>query len=396
MTLSRPSSRQFSIAAAGLALAAAIGFVAVRSGPLAATRVTVTQAVPGVLQPALSGTGTVEARRAWLIGPTTAGRVLRVLVDAGETVRAGQLLAEMDPVDLQERLAALKATQARATSAIAAAEAQAKDAAARRELAALNDRRTQELRQKDFISPSAAEAKAQELASADAALSAAQASLAGARQDLTRTQADAAALAQQRKAVRLLAPADGIVTSRDAEAGSTVVAGQPVLKLADPASLWVRLRLDQGRSGGLGTGLPASIVLRSRPAQPLAGKVVRIELQADSVTEERVAQIGFDALPAGLSLGELAEVTVQLPPTAPALVLPNAAIRRQGERTGVWRLAEGKLLFTPVRLGQGSLDGQVQVLEGLKAGDAVVTYSDKELTPATRIKVVEALVGPRP
>ena len=55
-------------------------------------------------------------------------------------------------------------------------------------------------------------------------------------------------------------PADGIVTSRDAEAGSTVVAGQAVLKLADPASLWVKLRLDQGRSGGLAPGLPAKEV----------------------------------------------------------------------------------------------------------------------------------------
>jgi len=396
MKLQRPTSRQLSIAAAALALLAAIGFIAVRSGPLAATRVTVVKAAEASLSPALFGTGTVEARRAWLIGPTTAGRVLRVLVDAGDPVKAGQLLAEMDPVDLQERLAALNATQARAASAIAAAEAQAKDAAARRELAAINDRRTQELRQKDFISASAAEAKAQELASADAALSAAQASLAGARQDLTRTRADTAALAQQRQNVRLLAPADGIVTSRDAEAGSTVVAGQAVLKLADPASLWVKLRLDQGRSGGLATGLPASIALRSRPAQPLAGKVARIELQADSVTEERVAQISFDALPSGLSLGELAEVTVRLPATPRTLVLPNAAIKRQGEKTGVWRLEGGKLQFAPVRLGQISLDGQVQVLDGLQAGDAVVTYSEKELTGTMRIKVVETLTGRQP
>lgn len=396
MKLKRPTSRQLSIVAAGIALVAAVGFIAMRSGPLAATRVTVVKVAEGSVAPALFGTGTVEARRAWLIGPTAAGRVLRVLVDAGEPVKAGQLLAEMDPVDLQERLAALNATQARAASAIAAAEAQAQDAAARRELAAINDRRTQELRQKDFISASAAEAKAQELASADAAVRAAQASLAGARQDLTRTRADVAALAQQRQNVRLLAPSDGIVTSRDAEAGSTVVAGQAVLKLADPASLWVKLRLDQGRSGGLAPGLPASIALRSRPAQALAGRVARVEMQSDSVTEERVVQISFDALPAGLSLGELAEVTVQLPATPRGLVLPNAAIKRQGDKTGVWRLEGGKLQFAPVRLGASSLDGQVQVLEGLQIGDAVVAYSEKDLTAATRIKVVETLAGRQP
>jgi len=169
-----------------------------------------------------------------------------------------------------------------------------------------------------------------------------------------------------------------------------------VLKLADPASLWVKLRLDQGRSGGLVVGLPASIALRSRPAQPLPGKVARVELQSDSVTEERLVQIGFDALPVGLSLGELAEVTVMLPATARGPVLPNAAIRRQGDKLGVWRLDGGKPQFTPVRLGQASLDGQVQVLEGLKAGDEVVGYSEKELTYGMRIKVVESLAGRQP
>ena len=388
--------RHLALGALGVLLIGALIFVVMRAGPLAPTRVTVAKATTGSFVPALFGIGTIEARRSYLIGPTSAGRVLRVAVDVGEPVKAGQLLAEMDPVDLQERLAALSATQARATSAIAAAEAQVKDATARRELAVINERRYQDLRQKDFISPSAAEAKVQELTSADAALSSAQASLAGARQDLTRTRADVAALTQQRQNVRLLAPADGIVTSRDAEAGSTVVAGQAVLKLADPASLWVKLRLDQGRSGGLTPGLPASIALRSRPAQPLPGKVARMELQSDSVTEERLVQISFDALPTGLSLGELAEVTVMLPATARAPVLPNAAIRRVGDKAGVWRLEGGKLHFVPVRLGQSSLDGQVQVLEGLKAGDEVVVYSEKELSAGTRIKVVESLAGRQP
>ncbi|MGA8392301.1 MAG: biotin/lipoyl-binding protein, partial [Burkholderiaceae bacterium] len=111
MTLKRPTSRQLSIAAAMLALLAAIVFIAVRSGPLSATRVTVVMVAEASLSPSLFGTGTVEARRAWLIGPTAAGRVLRVMVDVGDPVKAGQLLAEMDPVDLQERLAALNATQ---------------------------------------------------------------------------------------------------------------------------------------------------------------------------------------------------------------------------------------------------------------------------------------------
>jgi HlyD family secretion protein len=294
-----------------------------RAGPLAPVRVTVTQAAEGSLSPALFGIGTVEARRAYLIGPTVAGRVRQVAVDVGDRVAAGQWLAEMDPVDLDERQAALDASIARAGSAIAAAQAAREDARARQELAAAEARRYEELAAKDFISAGAVEARLQARSSADAAVASADANLAAARQDLQRLQAERAGLQQQRDAVRLLAPADGVVISREAEPGSTVVAGQAVLRLIDPASLWLRVRLDQGRSAGLAAGLRASIVLRSNPSAPLPGRVARVEATSDSVTEERVAMVAFDAAPAGLSAGELAEVTLALPATPRTLLLPN-------------------------------------------------------------------------
>jgi HlyD family secretion protein len=384
--------RRLALGGLGLFLVGALAFVALRTGPLAATRVTVTRVQEGRLSPALFGIGTVEARHSWMVGPTVAGRVLSVKVDVGDAVKAGQLLAEMDPVDLDQRLSALDASLARAGSTQAAAQAQVRDATARRELAAMNARRNQDLAAQNFISAGALEARLQEKASADAALQAAQANLAGAGQDVSRQRAERAALAQQRGNVRLQAPADGVVTSRDAEAGSTVVAGQPVLRLIDPASLWVRLRVDQGRSGGLAPGLKASIVLRSQPRTPLTGQVARVELLADSVTEERIAQVAFDAA-APASVGELAEVTLQLPDTPTALLLPNASIQRQQGHTGVWRLDGGKPGFAPVQLGAYSLDGQVQVLRGVKTGDEVVVYSQKALSAGARVQVVDALVN---
>lgn len=234
------------LSALGLALLVAMGFVVMRSGPLAPTRVTVTQAAEGQITPALFGIGTVEARRSVLIGPTAAGRVKAVAVDVGDTVKAGQLLAEMDPVDLDERATALDASIARAGSAVAAAQAQRQDAIARRELAAVNARRYADLAAQNFISPGALEARLQEQASADAAVSAAEANLAAARQDRQRLGAERAGVRQQRANVQLRSPIDGVVVGRDAEPGSTVVAGQAVLRLIEPSSLWVKVRLDQG------------------------------------------------------------------------------------------------------------------------------------------------------
>ncbi|HQC84472.1 MAG TPA: efflux RND transporter periplasmic adaptor subunit [Rhodoferax sp.] len=388
--------RRIGLGALALALVGTIAYVVLNAGPLAPIRVTAHTVQEGRLTPAIFGIGTVEARRSWMVGPTVAGRVLRVQVDVGDTVKAGQLLAEMDPVDLDQRLSALDAALARATSTQSAAQAQVADATARRDLAAINLKRNQDLATQNFISSGALESRFQEKTSADAALQAAQANLAGTGQDLVRQKAERAALAQQRGNVRLLAPADGIVTSRDAEAGSTVVAGQPVLRLVDPDSLWIKLRVDQGRSGGLAPGLNASIVLRSQPHTPLTGQVARLDLMADSVTEERIAQVAFTPPPAGgrftAAVGEMAEVTLQLPQTGTALLVPNASIQRQQGQTTVWRLEDGKPVSVPVRLGASSLDGQVQVLEGLKAGDAIVVYSQKALAPNARVKVVDALV----
>ncbi len=396
MKIARLFSRRAALAAVAVLLVGALGVVMFRSGPLAPTRVTVRQAQVGVVQPALFGLGTVEARRTYLAGPTVAGRVARVLVDVGESVKAGQLLAEMDPVDLDQRAAALDASIARAGSAAAAAEAQRRDAVARREVAAANAQRYVDLGAKNFISASAVEGKRQEQASADAAVTAAEANLAAALQDRQRLAAERAALRQQRDNVRLLAPVDALVIGRDAEPGSTVVAGQAVVKLVDPRSIWVKTRFDQGRSGGLAAGLPASIALRSDPSQAVPGRIARVESVSDSVTEERLAQVAFDRLPAGVAIGDLAEVTVTLPGNSPAVLVPNAAVRQLSDRTGVWVADAGGLRFAPVRLGRSDLDGRVEVLAGLKEGEPVVVHSERELGAHSRIKVVDTIVGQRP
>jgi HlyD family secretion protein len=396
MKLSSIGIRRLVLGLLGLALIVALAFVVMRSGPLAPTRVTVVQATQGRLTPALFGIGTVEARRSYLIGPTGAGRVRSVAVDVGDTVKAGQLLAEMEPVDLDDRMAALDAAIARAGSGMAAADAQRRDAQARKDLAALNARRYAELGAQNFISTGAVEARLQEQASADAVASAADANLAAARQDQQRLVAERAGVRQQRANVRLLSPSDGIVTSRDAEPGSTVVAGQAVVRLIEPKSLWIKVRLDQGRSTGLAVGLPAQITLRSNPGLAIAGRVARVEAMSDSVTEERVAQVSFDQPPASLSVGELAEVTLALPVTADAVLLPNAAIKRLQGQTGVWAIEGDALRFAPVRLGLASPDGQVQVLDGLKAGATIVVYSEKDIGAKSRITVVDSLAGSQP
>ena len=385
--------RQVWFVVLGIVLLAAFAWVAMKSGPLAPIQVTVTRVAKGEVAPVLFGIGTVEAQRAYLIGPTTAGRVRSVMVDVGDVVKAGQLLAEMDPVDLDKRVASAAAAAERGRSAVTTAEAQVPDAKSRQALAASEAQRYVELGQKGFVSQSIVDGKLQQQQSAEAQVTAAESALASARQDLARLEAEREGARQQRRNIRLVAPVDSVVTARDAEGGSTVVAGQAVLKLIDPASLWVKTRLDQSRSTGLRAGLPAEITLRSNPGKLLAGKVVRIEPVSDSVTEERIVQVAFDSLPSGVSSGEMAEVTLHLPVVREALLIPNAALRQQGAQAGVWLRADGRLRFVPVTTGAEGSEGNVQIVEGLKAGDEVVVYSERALKADSRIKVVSSLSG---
>jgi HlyD family secretion protein len=274
---------------------------------------------------------------------------------------------------------------------VQAAAALVRESKSRDELATGSARRYGDLRQQGFVSREAVDAKQHESNAARAALEAAESQLTAARKDQERFGADRAGVGKQRAQYRLKSPVDGLISSRDAEPGSTVVAGQSVLHLIDPASLWVRARIDQGQAAGIALGQPVSIVLRSLPGQPLTGKVARIEVGSDSVTEERIVNIVFDQAPAGLSSGELAEVTIALPGIEKALSLPSAAVRRIKGQTGVWRLADGKVVFTPVRTGAHTLEGQVQVLEGLAQGDAVVLHALQELRADEKVRIVENL-----
>jgi RND family efflux transporter MFP subunit len=220
------------------------------------------------------------------------------------------------------------------------------------------------------------------------------AALDGAREELVRVGAEQEALRAQRDDLQLVAPADGLVTLRGADPGTTVVAGQAVVELIDTSSLWVNVRFNQTEAQGLRAALPAGIVLRSRAGQRLAGQVLRVEPLADQVTEETLAKVSFARLPDPLPpLGELAEVTVTLPGLPSAPVIPNAAIQRVEGRLGVWRVSEGELRFTPVELGVAGLDGRVQVRDGLRSGDRIVVYSARALSARSRINPVERLPG---
>lgn len=386
--------RTLSVIAFLVPLIGLLVYVALRSGPLAPIAVTEVQVDTRAIRPGLFGVGTVEARRVYVIGPSAPGRIRSVLVDVGDQIRAGQLLAEMDPVDLEARVSAGDAASGRAQSLVAGAEAKVQAARSQRDLAELEARRYEKLGERGFVSKSTVDIRREQLKAAEAQMASELAALEAARRDHLRLREETGGARKQRQNVRLVAMADGIVTARMADPGTIAVAGQALLEVMDPQSVWVNVRFDQILAGGLDAGLPARISLRSRGEQTLHGRVLRVEPKADVITEETMAKVVFSERPDPLPpLGELAEVTVDLPSLPVSPVIPNAAVQRQGEQTGVWKIEAGKPRFVPVRLGRSDLDGWVQVIEGVQPGDKVVLYSEKAISSGSRIRLVERIPG---
>lgn len=386
------SKLKIRLIAIGILVAGIFGWVVTTQGPLAAVKVTLDKVSNATLSNGVFGMGTLEARHSYNLAPTLTSRVVRILVDQGDRVRAGQLLAEMDAVDLNDRVTSSQQAAERSTYAIQVAGAQLAEAQSRSQNANSAYTRFLELRENGYVSQEMVDAKMHEKNAALAAVASANAALSSARIDQVRTRADADGIGKLRAQTRLLSPVDGIVTARMAEPGVTVVAGQTLIQVIDPGSIWVKTRIDQKQSGLVRIGQPAEIVLRSQPNIALQGKVKRVEQIGDAITEERIVNVVFDKKDVAGMVGELAEVTIKLPHLEHALSVPAAALKQLDNQEGVWVLQDGRVLFKPVKTGITTLEGRTQINSGLVEGDEVIVYSQQALHAGMKVKVVTEIV----
>lgn len=384
------SAQKFKLLALGLALLGLFAWVVLTKGPLAPVKVTVEPVRVGNLDDAVFGVGTVQARHSYNLAPTATGRVKRVWVEQGDRVVTGQVLAEMDPVDLDEKLAGGERAVARAANSILAAEALMNEAQSRLTTLAATLKRYEDLQTRGFVSREMREAKLHEKNAAASALAAATANLGAAREEHGRAQADLRGIGKARAHTRLVSPINGVVAARFAEPGGTLSAGQVALQVVDPDSLWVATRIAQQQAGRVRAGQTAEIVLRSQPHVQLAGKVARVEMVSDALTEERIVNVSFQAATA--SIGEYAEVTLKLAELKDVRSIASAAVKRVDKQVGVWVLRDGEVEFKPVKTGLATLEGRTQIVDGLDEGDAVIVYSQQPLRAGLKVKVVSELV----
>ena len=373
-------------------LVSIFAWVVLTQGPLAPVKVTTGKIQTGSLASEVFGVGITEARHSYNVSSTMTGRVGSMLVDQGDYVKAGQVLARLDPVDLNERLASSRLASERSASSIRMAEAQLAQAQSQERTVSAAYKRYVDLHAKGYVSQEMLDAKLNEKNAAQAALDSATASLAAVTRDREKAQSDASGVARLRQQTFLYSPVSGIVTARMVELGMTVIPGQTVLQVIGPGDIWIRTRIDQKQAGAVRAGQQASIVLRSQPQTVVPGAVKRVDMISDAITEERIVNVSFAAPETEVSLGEYAEVTIKLPGLTNARSIPTAAVKQVNQQKGVWVLHNGRAKFKSIKTGISTLDGRTQVLEGLSDDDEVIVYSQKAMTENLKVKVVPEIV----
>jgi RND family efflux transporter MFP subunit len=307
--------------------------------------------------------GSIQARYESVLGFRVGGRIARRLLDVGDTVKAGQPLAMLDPTDQQN---ALRASQ----GDLARAEAQWINAQA-------NARRQQALFDRGV--------------GARAALEQAQTDLSSARSARDQAQAQASQARDRLGYSTLASDYDGVITAWHAEAGQVVAAGQQVVSVARPEVREAVFDLPSELVGRLGPDVGFEVVAQLDPAQRCRGRVRELGPQADPATRTRRVRLTLDAPPEGFHLGTAVTVVLTQAVT-PRFDLPATAVQETDGQAQVWVIDRQTLQVHPRPVQVlARRDGRVSVAGGLDAGDRLVSAGLGQLKDGQTIRMDEGV-----
>ncbi|MGH8460012.1 MAG: efflux RND transporter periplasmic adaptor subunit [Stenotrophobium sp.] len=288
--------------------------------------------------------GTVHAREESELSFRVAGKIRTRLVDAGQFVRQGQVLATLDPTDSRLSLNAAQAALTAAQADVALASADLK--------------RYKDLLDKGYITASAYDAHSNSL------------KLAQARCD--QAQSNLAVAANQTRYTTLHAEKDGLITAVLAESGQVVAVGQPVFGFAAGTDREVAINVAEGRLDTLRSAPLLRIALWAHPGKLYQGKLRVINLQADNATHTHAARVTIVDADGAVQLGTTASVLMgeRLDPNT--WIVPLSALTKtDGGAAVVWIVADGHAHQLPVKVTRyiedraivsGALNPQMQMV----------------------------------
>lgn len=310
--------------------------------------VAVVEARPRDLARTVTVTGPVEPIRTVAVNAQTAGIVLRVLVEEGDRVRGGQLMAELDA---RETAAQLERARAILTNAEAAFE------------------RAQRLQASGLVT---------------------EAELDGARSAFQIATADVELWGARLAFSRISAPVSGMVTAKHVERGSAVSTNQAMFEIADDSLLVVRVRVSELDVVHLEPGTSVTLRLDAYPDAHIAGRIRRIFPSADAASRLVPVEVALGRAPAGVEVrpGFLARAEFALAGREDVLAVPASAVGVSGAGPYVYVVEADTLVRRTVATGM-TATGWIEVTSGLETGDRVVSSGHVNLRQGTPVRVTE-------
>ncbi len=308
-----------------------------------------------------SYTGEVRARYETQLGFRVAGKVTARLVEVGDTVKAGQALARLDPGDQQLGIEA-------ARQQLAAAEANYEQI--RSDFA-----RFTELSKQGFVSTADIERRANAARVAEAQLAQARAQLGTYENQSAYTQ--------------LRADHDGVVTAIGAEVGQVVAAGQMVMRVARRGEREVAVNVPENRLAEIRNAKQVHIGFWAEPDKLLDGRVREIAPSADPVTRTYTTKVTILNPDADVQLGMTANVYFKSNGHGSVVRLPSTALYQLGGDAAVWVVdpKTAQVSLRPVKVGRFGDDG-VTITEGLAGGEIVVRAGVHKLFANEKVRIV--------
>jgi RND family efflux transporter MFP subunit len=307
--------------------------------------------------------GNIQAYNSAAINARTTGYVRKWLADIGDHVQAGQTLAILDAPELDQQLASAKADY--------------QTALANRNLAATTSRRWQSMLAQDAVSRQEADEKAGDLAAKSAVANAA---LANVRE-----------LSALHGFTLLKAPFGGIVTSRSAQIGALVVAGnaasQPLFTISDTGRMRIYVRVPQVSSAQVRPGMQATITLPEFPGREFVATLVRSAGAVDATSGAVLVELQADNREGALKPGAYANVRFAVQGTGGGMRLPGSAIIYGGEGPTVAVVGrDNRVTLRPVTIARD--EGKTVLLSvGVHPGDRVADSPPDSIRSGDKVRI---------
>jgi membrane fusion protein (multidrug efflux system) len=335
---------------AGGAVAGAKGD-ATKGGPGDPTPVEVVTLKPSVVKEDLQAVGSLRSNESVILRPEVSGRIAAIGFKDGQVVRKGQVLVALD--------ATLN-------------DAEVAQAQAEYDLALSNLKRSEDLASRKFISSSAQETAASNAQVAEAKLKLAQARL---------------------SKMRIVAPFDGSVGIRNVSPGDYVKDGTDLVNLEDVRVLKADFRLPERNLAQISVGQTVEVVADALPGERWQGEIDAINPKIDANGRSLEIRARLDNTSGKLRPGMFVRVRVIVGERQNALLVPEEAIVPQGEEFFVYKVVDGEARRVPVKIGVRRA-AQVEVVQGLSAGDRVVTAGMRLSRDGQPVRILQPGVSP--